>query len=148
MKRIVNFAMSVTAFAVLGLVMAPSARADGPHCSNATLKGSYSATITGFVGTTAPFTPFAELDLVTSTGDGTFSGTGTNSVGGVVTTGITITATYTINSDCSGSAVLSTGVTQNFNIKEDGSEVTFISTNAGATITGEAKRLSDHDNGH
>ena len=138
MKRILNVAVSVTAFAVLGLIMAPGARAQGgAHCSNATLRGSYSATITGTLGTS----PFAELDLVTSTGNGTFSGSGTNSTGGVISS-VTFTATYTVNSDCSGSAVLSTGVTQNFNIKADGSEVMFIATNSGATITGDAKRLN------
>ena len=134
MKDMTKFAVSIAAFAILGLAAAPSARAAG--CSNATLKGRYTATITGSLGGA----PLAELDLVTSPGDGTFSGTGTVSEDGVIST-VSFTATYTINSDCTGSAVLSTGVTQNFNIQPDGSEVDIISTNSGATITAVAKRL-------
>jgi len=136
MKQIVNLVVSALAFAILGLVTAPSARAAGPYCSNATLNGSYSALITG----TLAGAPFAELDLVTSNGDGTFSGTGTVSENGVIST-VSITATYTVNSNCSGSASLSTGVTQNFNIQPDGSEVDIIATNSGTTITAVAKRL-------
>jgi hypothetical protein len=139
MKRILNSAMLFTAFAVLAFVMAPSARAASPHCSNATLNGSYSATITGTLGTS----PFAELDLVTSTGNGTFTGTGTQSVDGTINT-VSITATYTVNSNCSGSATLTVGtmtITQNFNIQPDGSEVDIISTSSGTTITAVAKRL-------
>lgn len=136
MKRLTNFAVSITALAILGLIAAPGARAAG--CSNATLKGNYTATITGSLGGA----PLAELDLVNSPGDGTFSGSGTVSEDGTIST-VTFTATYTINSDCSGSATLSTGVTQNFNIQPDGSEVDIISTNSGATITAVAKRLGN-----
>jgi hypothetical protein len=137
MKRIVNVTMSIIAFAMLALAFAPGASASVQGCTNATLKGEYSATIVGTLGGA----PYAELDLVTATGNGTFSGTGTASQNGVIST-VSFTATYTINSDCSGSASLSTGVTQNFNIKEDGSEVDVISTNSGATITAVAKRLN------
>jgi hypothetical protein len=138
MKRIANFATSITAFAALALVTGPCARAAGPHCSNATLKGAYSAAITG----TLAGAPFAELDLITSTGNGTFTGTGTVSENGVISTGVPVSATYTVNSDCSGSAVLSSGVTQNFTIKTDGSEVDIISTTAGTTLTAVAKRIN------
>ncbi len=141
MKRILNLAMPFTALAVLSLVL--PAAANGLKCSNATLNGSYSATITGTLGGL----PFAELDLVTSTGNGTFSGNGTVSLDGAIST-VSFTATYTVNSNCSGSATLSTGVTQNFNIKADGSEVMFIATNSGATITGDAKQVIPPGFGH
>ena len=143
MKRIVSLALSISAFAILGLVTAAQARAEGLHCSNATLKGTYSASITGTLGGA----PFAELDLVTSTGNGTFSGTGTVSENGVISTDVPVSATYTVNSNCSGSAVLSSGVTQNFNISADGSEVDIIATTSGATITAVAKRLNSSHNG-
>jgi len=138
MKRIV---LSISAFAILGLAAAPNLRAHGLHCSNATLSGTYSATITGTLGGA----PFAELDLVTSTGDGTFSGTGTVSENGTISADVPVSATYTINSNCSGSAVLSSGVTQNFNISADGSEVDIIATTSGATITAVAKRLNSQN---
>jgi hypothetical protein len=79
----------------------------------------------------------------TSTGNGTFTGTGTQSIDGAINT-VSITATYTVNSNCSGSATLTVGgmtVTQNFNIQPDGSEVDIISTSSGTTITAVAKRL-------
>ncbi len=135
MKRILSLVAPLTALAIFSLVT-PAAARDGRRCSNATLNGSYSATITGTLGGE----PFAELDLVNSTGNGTFTGNGTVSMNGVIST-VSFTATYTVNSDCSGSASLSTGVTQNFNIKSDGSEVMFIATTPGATITGDAKQV-------
>jgi hypothetical protein len=49
MKRILNFVTAVTVLAVLCVVM-PAAAQGGPNCSNATLKGSYGATITGTLG--------------------------------------------------------------------------------------------------
>lgn len=140
MKRIVKAAMSVAALAILGAFMVPSANA-APKCSNATLKGSYSALITG----TVAGLPLAELDLVKSPGNGTFSGTGTLVFNGSVST-VTISATYTVNPDCSGSATFSDGTTQNLNIMADGSEVNFIGTNdAAAVVTGIAKRLHPAD---
>lgn len=137
MKRLVTFAVSAMAVAALGVILTPDANA-ALSCGNGILKGNYSATISG----TVAGLPFVELDLVNSTGNGTFSGTGTISYNGSVST-VSFTATYSINSNCSGSAVLSTGVTQNLNIKTDGSEVWFIGTNdPTAEVTGDAKRLS------
>jgi hypothetical protein len=137
MKRSMNCAMALGAAAMLVMLMAPGAQAT-PSCSNRTLKGSYGATITG----TISGLPFAELDLVTADGNGNFSGTGTVSYNGSIST-VTFTATYSVNSNCSGSASLSTGVTQNFIIKTDGSEVQFIGTNdPDAQVTGDAKALA------
>lgn len=137
MRRTMNFAIVLTAFSAVVLLMAPNAHA-GTGCSNRTLRGAYGATITG----TIAGLPFAELDLVSADGKGNFSGTGTVSYNGSVST-VTFTATYTVNSNCSGSASLSTGVTQNLIIKADGSEVFFIGTNSpDAQVTGDAKQLA------
>lgn len=138
MKRIMHLA-AAAAFAMF-LVWAPSAQA-AAFCSNHTLRGAYGATITG----TVAGLPFAELDLVSADGNGSFSGTGTVSYNGSIST-VSFTATYTVNSNCSGSASLSTGVTQNFVIKADGSEVQFIGTNSpDAQVTGDAKQLATSD---
>jgi hypothetical protein len=140
MKRTMNSAMALTAAGMLVMLMAPGAQA-APSCSNRTLKGAYGATITG----TIAGLPFAELDLVTADGKGNFSGTGTVSYDGSIST-VTFTATYSVNSNCSGSASLSTGVTQNLVIKADGSEVQFIGTNSPeAQVTGDAKQLASVD---
>jgi hypothetical protein len=137
MKRTMNSAISVTAIGMFVLLMAPRAKAM-PPCSNRTLRGAYGATITG----TIAGLPFAELDLVSANGKGGFSGTGTVSYNGSVST-VTFTATYSINPDCSGSASLSTGVTQNLVIKADGTEALFIGTSSpDAQVTGDAKQLA------
>jgi len=142
MKHNMNSAIALVAAGMLVVLMASGAQAT-PSCSNHTLKGSYGATITG----TIAGLPFAELDLVTADGKGNFSGSGTVSYNGSVSS-VTFTATYSVNSDCSGSASLSTGVTQNLIIKTDGSEVQFIGTNdPAAQVTGDAKQLTPSVNG-
>lgn len=142
MRRIVSVGLSIAAFAILGLVTVPEAHAGHVNCSKGLLSGSYSAAINGNLAGA----PLSELDLVTANGDGTFSGSGTVSEDGAISS-VSFTATYTINADCSGSAVLSTGVTQNLNISTDGSQVWFISTNSGANITGTATRLTHPKDG-
>jgi len=137
MKRTLQSSLTTLALATFVLAVVPNAHAGSRSCSNYTLNGSYAATITG----TIAGEPFAELDLVTSEGQGTFSGSGTVSDNGTIST-VTFTATYTVNSDCSGTASLSTGVTQNFVIHQNGSEVQFIATNSGTTVVGDAKRIS------
>ncbi|HEV3277243.1 MAG TPA: hypothetical protein VG860_10545 [Terriglobia bacterium] len=140
MKRVTNSIIAASALAILVLAAAPGAKA-ASACSNHTLVGSYGATITGSIAGL----PFAELDLVSAAGNGTFTGTGTVSYNGSVST-VTFTATYTINANCTGSASLSTGVTQNLVIKADGSEVMFIGTNSSeAQVTGDAKRLGSNN---
>ncbi|HXJ92699.1 MAG TPA: hypothetical protein VMT20_07425 [Terriglobia bacterium] len=140
MKRTRKSVLALTAAGMLVMLAAPGAQAT-QSCSNRTLKGAYGATITG----TIAGLPFAELDLVNADGKGNFSGTGTVSYNGSVSS-VTFTATYSVNSDCSGSASLSTGVTQNLIIKTDGSEVQFIATSSPeAQVTGDAKRLTPPD---
>lgn len=74
-----------------------------------------------------------------------FTGSGTVVVNGVVST-VAITATYTVNSDCTGTLTsVPAGLSQNFVVKEDGSQVFFIVTAhpaGAATLAGEAVRLS------
>lgn len=137
MKRTMNFATALAAAGMLVMLTGTGAEAS-QSCSNRTLKGSYGASITG----TIAGLPFAELDLVSADGKGNFSGTGTVSYNGSVSS-VTFTATYSVNPNCSGSASLSTGVTQNFIIKTDGNEVQFIGTNdPDAQVTGVAKALA------
>lgn len=141
MKPSINSAMATTVLAgMVVLAMASSAQASNQPCSNATLSGDYGATLTGTVNSL----PFAALDLVTADGNGNITGTGTIvSNGTVIPT--SFTATYTVNSDCSGSFSSSTGTTENIVIKRDGSEVEIIVTGTPlgpATVTGLAKNLA------
>ena len=138
--------INVTAIlaALLIVATAGTAQASGGNCSTATLKGNYGAVLTGFAGVAA----FATLDLVTADGFGNASGSGTSNVGGTVST-TPISFTYTINSDCTGSATFSNGSTQNLIVKQDGSEVYILRTGppqAGTVISGTAHLLSGGQN--
>jgi hypothetical protein len=143
-----GFALIVLALASLAFL--PAARAqssemasDSPHqCSAATLKGAYMSEQRGDLNGL----PMTQVNRIVSDGVGGITGSGTIVVNGVVTTIPLITATYTVNSDCNGTLTsVPAGLSQNFVIREDGSQVFFIVTAhpAGvATISGEAVRLS------
>ncbi len=129
-----------TIFAALFL-LATATPVRASSCSNATLKGSYAALLTGFSGGL----PFAALDHVTADGLGNLTGTGTVNVNGTVSSGVPLSATYSINADCTGSATFSSGTTQNLIIKSSGSQVYITRTGpatTGTVVTGTANRLS------
>lgn len=90
--------------------------------------------------------PMTQVNRIVSDGLGGITGNGTVVVNGVPTIIPLITATYTVNSDCTGTlASVPAGLSQNFVIKENGCQVFFIVTAhpAGvATISGEAVRVS------
>ncbi len=139
MKRIVP-QLPAICLALLLPALATTARADNGGCSNATLKGSYAAVLTGFSSGFA----FAALDLAVADGYGNITGTGTVNVNGTVNS-VPFTATYTVNADCSGTATFSNGSTQSLVVKRDGSEAYIIRTGPAATgtvVTGTAHRLS------
>ena len=130
------------AFLSAVLAFAPAAQAKPAGCSNATLKGRYSALLTGSVNGL----PFAALDLVTSDGNGNIAGTGTVIVNGSPTP-TSFTATYSVDSNCSGSFVSDTGTTEDITVSLDGNEVQIILTGTTlgvATVTGVAKNLATH----
>jgi len=121
----------------LSLALVSAAHADTP-CSSATLNGTYGALIKG----TASGLPFAALDVVTADGQGNFSGTGTIAVGGAITQNVSLSATYSIDSSCSGTVSFSNGATQTLVITRDGKEVQFIRTDQlNDQVTGDAKRV-------
>ena len=135
--------MRAFVFAVLALValaLPPAIRAQGP-CSPATLFGPYMSEQTGTLNSL----PFTQVNHLIADGVGGITGTGTSVVNGVVSN-LAITASYTINSDCSGTlSSVPAGLSQNFVIKGDGSQVFFIVTAhpaGAATVSGEAFRLS------
>ena len=107
---------------------------------HSTLNGTYGA----LIGGTASGLPFAALDVVTADGNGNFSGTGTIAYNGAISQNVPISATYSINSDCSGSVSFSSGATQGLVITRDGDEVQFIRTDdLSAQVTGDAKRVGE-----
>jgi hypothetical protein len=137
-----TFVKSAMLFAlVLAFGAGTAAQAGDRGCSNSTLKGVYSALLSGSVAGM----PFVTLDLVTSDGAGNLTGTSTSNLNGTVTTS-TIEATYTINSDCAGTATFTmpTSQTQALNVRLDGSTVDITRTgpaSTGTLVSGTAHRL-------
>ncbi len=128
------------ALALAAVALSPAARA---QCSAATLKGPYMSNQAGFLNGL----PIVQVNRIVADGMGGATGSGTFVVNGVVTDIPVITATYSINADCSGTlASVPAGLSQNFVIKRDGSQVFFIVTAhpaGAATMSGEAVRLSN-----
>ena len=129
--------------ALAALALSAPAWADPPgQCSVSTLNGAYMSEQSG----TLNGLPLVQVNRIVADGQGGFTGSGTVVVDGVVTIIPLITATYTVNSDCTGTLTsVPAGLSQNFVVKDDGSQVFFIVTAhpAGvATISGEAVRLS------
>jgi hypothetical protein len=129
-------------FALAALALSAPAWADPPdQCSASTLKGAYMSEQSG----TLNGLPLVQVNRIVADGQGGFTGSGTVVVNGVVST-VAIIATYTVNSDCTGTLTsVPAGLSQNFVVKEDGSQVFFIVTAhpaGAATLAGEAVRLS------
>ena len=130
------------ALALVALALSLPAWADPPdQCSASTLKGAYMSEQSG----TLNGLPLVQVNRIVADGQGGFTGSGTVVVNGVVST-VAITATYTVNSDCTGTLTsVPAGLSQNFVVKDDGSQVFFIVTAhpaGAATLAGEAVRLS------
>jgi hypothetical protein len=139
MKRLRKMSIEAMALAIaIEFLVAPGAQASTP-CSNSTLQGTYGALIKG----TAHGLPFAALDVVTADGNGNFSGTGTVAYNGAITQNVAVAATYSINSDCSGTVnFTSPSQTQTLLITHKGDEVQFIRTDDPSDqVTGDAKRV-------
>src|SRR5258708_6942045 len=99
MKR--NTAASTFAVALAGLILgiAPQAQADDRGCSNASLKGTFGVTNTGFILAPPQFAgPFAGVATQIFDGKGGTTATATVSQNGNIVK-VTITGTYTVNPD-------------------------------------------------
>ena len=116
-----------TALALVALTLLPAARAQRlasesdafAQCSSETLKGTYMSSSTG----TLNGLPITQVNRLVSDGNGSISGSGTVVVNGVVSFPV-ITATYTVNSDCTGTLTsVPAGLSQNFVIKDNGTQV-------------------------
>ncbi len=138
----------LTALALASLALSPTAwtqssvmESNSKECSQETLNGAYMSNQSG----TLNGLPYVQVNRVFADGNGSLTGSGTAVANGVVSFPV-INGTYTINSDCTGMVTsVVPGLSQNFVVKEDGSQVFIITTAhpAGvATISGEAVRLS------
>ncbi len=101
-----SVAILLSAMLLAGLAPAAHAQGENTGCSLSTLKGAYSVQGQGTIvaqlpGFPAPPFPFAEVAIDFLDGAGNISGKFTANVNGVAIPG-TVSGTYTVNSDCTG----------------------------------------------
>ena len=99
----VRTAIATTCFGLLLAAVAPAAQA--ANCSNATVKGDWALTLSGTLLLAAGPVPVAAVIRATINLDGTVTGSEARSVGGGYADE-TMSGTYTVNPDCTGSATL------------------------------------------
>src|SRR5260370_41522009 len=145
MKRTTTANTFAIAFAtVVSLGIAPQAQGDDKGCSNDHLTGTIGISATGSIVAPPPIAgPFANVGTQTFDGKGGTTGTATVSQNGNILK-VTITGTYTVNPDCTGSITLNLS-SQNpplslkthafFVIDDSGAEVRAIQTDPGAVPT-------------
>jgi len=112
MKRIVSALLTLAVLAALVIVAATSKHTVRPvyaqsGCNVATLTGNYGFTFSGFSAHPPQYRgsnvfPFSGEGLGIFDGGGNFSATFASSLNGASNTGNPYTATYTVNSDCTG----------------------------------------------
>jgi hypothetical protein len=147
MKRVVLHATIIGMTSIFAIV-APNAQAGDEHeCRLATLNDTYAFMSTGRL---ADDVPVANVGVFTFDGRGSIYVDATTSRGGVFARTVG-TGTYSVNSDCTGSWTLFLPdppfqSDANFVIIADGSELMWIRTNPGTTVTAFAKQQFRHDN--
>jgi hypothetical protein len=150
MKRILSALVALAAAAALVVLPTMSKHnVTAVHaqtgCSNATLTGNYGFTLGGFQiqRGTQRSVPFYGAGLGTFDGAGNVSATFSFGLNGKIGTNQPYTATYTVNSDCTGSVTATPGSGgDNFAlvILGGGAEVMAVDTSAGETLTADFKK--------
>ena len=130
--RSILFIFSLTSVLVLGL----SIRAQAKECTNATVKGLFGFTCEG---TIVGVGPISIVGVEVSDGQGNASGTQTVSLNGQIFSGVSFTEKYTVNPDCTVSAIVTLAdgstSTSSYVIVENGKEVRGILTDPGTVVS-------------
>ncbi len=140
--------LTTAALTALVLGTAPVASAQ-LACSGATLRGTFAYTSTGFI--TAPASlagPVAELGTQTFDAAGNTTATATLSQNGNITP-VSITGTYTVNADCTGTMTLQVSIPGipafplhvSFVMDDNGKEFQGMETDAGLVVTRIARKI-------
>jgi len=137
---------TIAAIAAFALSFSSTAKADDKGCSNASLQGTYGYTSIGTITSPPDIAgPIAEVGAQTFDGRGNTTATATLSSNGTIFP-LTITGTYTVNSDCTGTFTLQVapfGITVDvlFVIDDGWNEFRAIETDAGFVITRVGRKL-------
>jgi hypothetical protein len=131
---------AVYALAAVTFVVGPQIlRASDALCplGNATLHGSYVVSGSGTI---------ANVGQVTAVGAHMWDGQGSASAKNTISANgnvfsATVTGTYTVNADCTGSLAESDGSHYNFVVAPDGNHLWWIETDTGTVLSGTEVRL-------
>jgi hypothetical protein len=135
---------AIAAVAALAMATAPAARADDKGCSDATLKGTWVHTASGFETAAAPI-PSPLVGPLVGVGTDAFDGKGglttsaTLSINGNIVP-VTATGTYTVNPDCTGTYNLP-GTTLFFVIGDNGNEIQALCVDPGVVLHHTFRRM-------
>jgi hypothetical protein len=146
MKRSIARTLTIAAVTALALALSPTAKAEDKGCSNASLRGTFAYTSTGFITAPPAFAgPFAEAGTQVFDGKGGTTGAVTLSQNGNILP-VTIAGTYTVNPDCTGTFTLQVSpidVTVHvfFVIDDNGYGFQAIETDPGLVITRIGRKL-------
>lgn len=126
--------------AVLILALTPTAIKAGPLCPllNETKHGTYRVYGTGTVVGVGPAVALGEI---TYDGHGNAVATFTLNVNGNIQTHVNVPSTYTIHSDCTGTA-FEAGAHYSFVTTPDGNVTTWMETDPGVVVSGTEVRLN------
>jgi hypothetical protein len=137
--------LASSVLAVLLLAVAPQGLKAGPLCPlrDATKHGTYRVYGTGTVIGVGPAVALGEI---TYDGHGNAIATFTLNVNGHVQTHTNVPSTYTVNSDCTGTA-LEAGAHYSFVTTPDGNVTTWMETDPGVVVSGTEVRLNPVEEG-
>jgi hypothetical protein len=141
MKRTtVTKTFAIAALTALGLGIAPMANAQTKGCSNATLKGTYAHTASGFeVAPPAIAGPIVGVGTDTFDGNGNVTTAATISLNGNILP-LKATGTYSVNPDCTGTYTIP-GTRLTFVIIDSGNEIRAICIDPGVVLSHTLRRL-------
>ena len=121
----------------------------GAKCSEATLHGTYLLAEDGVVITGKDQIPFAAAGYEVFDDNGNVKNVSSTNFNGEITHNESISATYTVKADCTGTIKYRTGIQDDLFIAPDGSMFTFLHTKppdvvtSGFELRGTAKRVGD-----
>jgi hypothetical protein len=147
MRRTVPFALLPGVMIALATVLTSTSTSDRAYaqegCSNHSLRGAYGFATDGqaFGATGTEFAEFASAGRVVFDGQGHLAGRETESFNGAITEP-TFSGTYSVLTDCSGTATIHNGqtATLRFMLAEGGQEANVIDTDPGVVAAGQITR--------
>jgi hypothetical protein len=119
----------------VGRGFAEDENASGAKCSEATLKGTYLFAADGVEIKGNEQRPFAYAGYEVFDGDGKVNQVFSANLNGKITRNESISGTYTVKADCTGTATYADGTHFDQFIAPDGSKLTFVQTHPKGFVT-------------